>query len=129
MALEDEGDEEGERNGEAAEAGEKKKKKRSRKKKGPREQTEPPSIPVKQLFPGGVYPEGEWQSYREDQRWRETDAEKRDREKLEVRGPREGRERAARGSRACNVPRVASGGAPAPRRRARSGGPSRRSST
>lgn len=32
----------------------------------PTEQTDPPSIPVRLLFPSGVYPEGEWQSYKEE---------------------------------------------------------------
>jgi methionyl aminopeptidase len=40
-------------------------------------QTDPPSITVKRLFPEGVYPEGEWQLYAQNQRWRETDEEKR----------------------------------------------------
>ncbi|KAK2077240.1 Methionine aminopeptidase 2B [Prototheca wickerhamii] len=47
------------------------------------EQTSPPTIPVRQLFPGGVYPEGEFQSYKDDQRWRETSEEKRQLERLE----------------------------------------------
>lgn len=86
----DSGDEE---EGEAGEPGadgvaKKKKKKKSKKKKSgggggangaaPTQQTVPPTVPVKQLFPGGVFPEGEWQSYKDDQRWRETDAEKRE---------------------------------------------------
>ena len=33
------------------------------KKKAATEQTEPPSIPVADFFPNGVFPEGEWQSY------------------------------------------------------------------
>ena len=32
----------------------------------PTQQTTPPSVPVKQLFPAGVFPEGEWQSYQEE---------------------------------------------------------------
>lgn len=32
----------------------------------PTQQTVPPTVPVKQLFPGGVFPEGEWQSYKEE---------------------------------------------------------------
>jgi len=49
------------------------------KKKGKKKlkQTEPPSIPLTRLFPDGIYPEGEWQSYKDDQRWRETNEEKR----------------------------------------------------
>lgn len=50
---------------------------------GSKQQTDPPSIPVKDLFPGGKFPEGEWQSYKDDQRWRETDAEKRELARLE----------------------------------------------
>ena len=38
---------------------------------------------MRQLFPGGVYPEGEFQSYKDDQRWRETSEEKRQLERLE----------------------------------------------
>ncbi len=41
------------------------------------EQTSPPTIPVRLLFPDGKYPEGEWQSYKDDNLWRETSAEKR----------------------------------------------------
>lgn len=48
-------------------------KKQGKKKK----QTEPPSIPLERLFLDGVYPEGEWQPYKQDQRWRETNEEKR----------------------------------------------------
>ncbi|KAL0032328.1 hypothetical protein WJX79_005517 [Trebouxia sp. C0005] len=40
-------------------------------------QTDPPEVPVAQLFPRGIFPEGEWQSYQNDQRWRETSEEKR----------------------------------------------------
>jgi methionyl aminopeptidase len=42
-----------------------------------KQQTDPPSIPVRSLFPSGIYPEGEWQSYNDDNRWRETNEEKR----------------------------------------------------
>ncbi|GLI69500.1 hypothetical protein VaNZ11_014134 [Volvox africanus] len=45
-------------------------------------QTSPPSIPVRLLFPDGKYPEGEWQSYKDDNLWRETSAEKRELERL-----------------------------------------------
>lgn len=31
--------------------------------KGPKQQTDPPSIPVSHLFPQGIFPEGERQSY------------------------------------------------------------------
>lgn len=45
-------------------------------------QTSPPTIPVRLLFPDGKFPEGEWQSYKDDNLWRETSAEKRDMEKM-----------------------------------------------
>ena len=69
----------------------KKKKKKSKKKTGgaagaaaiPTEQTTPPTVPVKLLFRDGIFPEGEFQSYKDDQRWRETAAEKREIERLE----------------------------------------------
>mmetsp|Transcript_3325 Transcript_3325/g.6668 ORF Transcript_3325/g.6668 Transcript_3325/m.6668 type:complete len:434 (+) Transcript_3325:85-1386(+) len=61
----------------------KKKKKSKKKKKGVSGQTNPPSIGLSQLFKEGVYPEGEWQSYKDDQRWRETSEEKRQLERLE----------------------------------------------
>eukprot|EP00873_Tetraselmis_striata_P040750 jgi/Tetstr1/461014/TSEL_006164.t1 len=51
-----------------------------KKKKG-KTQTDPPTIPVAQLYT--KFPEGEWQSYKDDQRWRETDAEKRELQRLE----------------------------------------------
>lgn len=41
------------------------KKKKKKKKKGLK-QTEPPSIPLARFFPDDVYPEGEWQSYRDE---------------------------------------------------------------
>lgn len=34
------------------------------------------------LFPEGKFPEGEWQSYKDDNLWRETSAEKRELERL-----------------------------------------------
>ena len=49
----------------------------------PTSQTDPPTVPVRLLFPGGKYPEGEWQSYKDDNRWRETSAEKREMERLQ----------------------------------------------
>jgi methionyl aminopeptidase len=33
--------------------------------------------PVSKLYPNGIFPEGEWQSYKDDQIWRETSEEKR----------------------------------------------------
>eukprot|EP00887_Chlorella_sp_A99_P002610 scaffold6.g2610.t1 len=95
-AAEEEGDSGDEAEGAEAPvegAAKKKKKKKSKKKKSggggggggggaangaaPTQQTVPPSVPVKLLFPSGEFPEGEWQSYNEDQRWRETNEEKR----------------------------------------------------
>lgn len=32
----------------------------------PTQQTVPPTVPVKLLFPSGTFPEGEWQSYNEE---------------------------------------------------------------
>jgi hypothetical protein len=37
-----------------------------RKKKGPVEQTDPPSIPVLDLYPSGDFPEGEIQQYKDE---------------------------------------------------------------
>lgn len=45
-------------------------------------QTEPPSIPVRLLFKDQVFPQGEMQSYKDDNLWRETSAEMRERERL-----------------------------------------------
>lgn len=45
-------------------------------------QTSPPSIPIRLLFPNDKYPEAEWQSYKDDNLWRETSAEKRELERL-----------------------------------------------
>ena len=49
----------------------------------PTHQTDPPSVPVRLLFPSGKYPEGEWQSYKQDNLWRETSAEKREQDRLQ----------------------------------------------
>jgi hypothetical protein len=38
----------------------------ARKKKGPIEQTDPPSIPVLDLYPSGNFPEGEIQQYKDE---------------------------------------------------------------
>ncbi|KAJ3089601.1 Methionine aminopeptidase 2 [Quaeritorhiza haematococci] len=74
---------------ETAEVAKKKKKKKKPKKKSggggsgaspagaPTKQTEPPSIPVSKFFPTGEYPEGEIQSYKDDNLWRMTSEEKR----------------------------------------------------
>ena len=69
----------------------KKKKKKKKKKKtggngaagsGAAGQTSPPTVPVSKLF-NNVFPEGEIQSYRDDNLWRETSEEKREIERLE----------------------------------------------
>ena len=31
-----------------------------------KQQTDPPSIPLSQLYTGGTFPEGEWQSYKQE---------------------------------------------------------------
>uniref|UniRef100_A0A383W292 Methionine aminopeptidase 2 n=1 Tax=Tetradesmus obliquus TaxID=3088 RepID=A0A383W292_TETOB len=51
---------------------------------GPLKQTEPPSVPVRLFFPNGKFPEGEWQSYKDDNLWRETSAEKRELQRLQA---------------------------------------------
>ncbi|KZV39814.1 methionine aminopeptidase 2B [Dorcoceras hygrometricum] len=54
-----------------------------RKKKEPPQQTDPPSIPVEELFASGEFPEGEIQQYKNDNLWRTTSEEKRELERLE----------------------------------------------
>ncbi|KAK3031395.1 hypothetical protein RJ639_037393 [Escallonia herrerae] len=44
----------------------KKKKNKSKKKKEVPEQTDPPTIPVTELFPSGEFPEGEIQQYKDE---------------------------------------------------------------
>ncbi|CAI9284412.1 unnamed protein product [Lactuca saligna] len=61
----------------------KKKKNKSKKKKETKEQTDPPTIPIAELFPQGNFPEGEIQQYKDDNLWRTTSEEKRDLERLE----------------------------------------------
>lgn len=61
----------------------KSKRKSKSKKKEPLVQTDPPSIPVADLFPSEDFPEGEIQHYKEDNLWRETSEEKREQERLE----------------------------------------------
>lgn len=68
-------------NGAATGAKKKKKKKKSKKKKAPA-QSSPPRVPVSQLFPSGVYPEGERHEYLGDNSYRTTSEEKRHLEKL-----------------------------------------------
>ncbi|KAG6491376.1 hypothetical protein ZIOFF_052716 [Zingiber officinale] len=59
-----------------------------KKKKEPLQQTNPPSIPVDELFPSGEFPEGEIQQYKDEELlssnlWRTTSEEKRELERLE----------------------------------------------
>uniref|UniRef100_A0A0E0FEI0 Methionine aminopeptidase 2 n=1 Tax=Oryza meridionalis TaxID=40149 RepID=A0A0E0FEI0_9ORYZ len=61
----------------------KKKKSKSKKKKGPLQQTDPPSVPIDELFPSGDFPEGEIQQYKDDNLWRTTSEEKRELERLQ----------------------------------------------
>mmetsp|Transcript_25886 Transcript_25886/g.70184 ORF Transcript_25886/g.70184 Transcript_25886/m.70184 type:complete len:451 (-) Transcript_25886:143-1495(-) len=53
------------------------------KRDGPLEQTNPPSVPLHLLFRDGKFPAGELQSYKDDNLWRETSAEKREQERLQ----------------------------------------------
>lgn len=53
-------------------------------KKWPSVQTNPPTVPVAFLFKAGAFPPGEFQAYAADQAWREGDAEKRERERVEA---------------------------------------------
>ncbi len=48
-----------------------------------KQQTDPPTVPVSKLFPSGIYPEGQFQSYKDDNLWRETSVEKRQLERLQ----------------------------------------------
>ncbi|XP_010506330.1 PREDICTED: methionine aminopeptidase 2A-like [Camelina sativa] len=61
----------------------KKKKSKSKKKKNSLQQTDPPSIPVLELYPSGEFPEGEIQHYKDDHLWRTTSEEKREMERLQ----------------------------------------------
>ncbi|KAK5668759.1 Methionine aminopeptidase 2 [Batrachochytrium dendrobatidis] len=45
-------------------------------------QTDPPTIPVSQMFPDHIYPEGEIQEYKDDNLWRTTSAEAREKDRL-----------------------------------------------
>uniref|UniRef100_A0A8R7V6P9 Peptidase M24 domain-containing protein n=1 Tax=Triticum urartu TaxID=4572 RepID=A0A8R7V6P9_TRIUA len=69
--------------GASAAAKKKKKKSKAKKKKDPLQQTDPPSIPVDELFPSGDFPEGEIQEYKDDNLWRTTSEEKREQERLQ----------------------------------------------
>ena len=48
-----------------------------------RQQTDPPSVPVIELFLSGEFPDGEIQQYKDDNLWRTTFEEKRYLEHLE----------------------------------------------
>ncbi|OIW09314.1 hypothetical protein TanjilG_01285 [Lupinus angustifolius] len=61
----------------------KKKKSKSKKKKEAPKQTDPPSIPILDLFPSGDFPEGQTQHYKDDNLWRTTSEEKRELERLQ----------------------------------------------
>ncbi|KAF8738645.1 hypothetical protein AX14_010747 [Amanita brunnescens Koide BX004] len=61
--------------------GKKKKKKKKSKKKKP-EQSDPPRVGLSKFYPDGIYPEGEVQTYKDDNAWRTTSEEKRYLEKL-----------------------------------------------
>ncbi|ORY00633.1 peptidase M24A, methionine aminopeptidase [Basidiobolus meristosporus CBS 931.73] len=80
---EEQNDAEGQ-NGSTEGAKKKKKKKKSKKKSGnpANGQSEPPKIPVAKLFQNGIYPEGEFQDYKEDNLWRTTSEEKRALERM-----------------------------------------------
>ncbi|CAN6815457.1 unnamed protein product [Brassica oleracea var. botrytis] len=84
---EDEKENNQEEEGSKAESSTKKKKKKSKnkkkKKKSSLQQTDPPSIPVIDLFPSGEFPEGEIQEYKDDNLWRTTSEEKREMERLQ----------------------------------------------
>lgn len=55
----------------------KKKKPKKKKKKSPTSQTDPPRVAVSQLFPNRTYPKGEESEYRDENRYRTTNEEKR----------------------------------------------------
>ncbi|KZV74049.1 peptidase M24A, methionine aminopeptidase [Peniophora sp. CONT] len=64
-------------------------KKKPKKKKAKVVQSEPPRIGVTKLFPNGVYPEGELQDYKDDNHFRTTSAEMREKERLAMEDPEE----------------------------------------
>ncbi|KAM0898406.1 hypothetical protein ACQ4PT_021953 [Festuca glaucescens] len=80
---EDDDDDGPSEDGAAAAAKKKKKKSKAKKKKAPLKQTDPPSIPVDELFPSGDFPEGEIQQYKDDNLWRTTSEEKRELERIQ----------------------------------------------
>ena len=63
--------------GTGAAAKKKKKKPKKKKKKSPGAQTDPPRVPISQLFPNNSYPKGEEVEYLNENRYRTTDEEKR----------------------------------------------------
>lgn len=82
--TQEEDGEEGEEGNEGEKKKKKNKKNKSRRKKPVvLEQTDPPSIPVKELFPSGVFPVGDLQNYKDDNLWRLTNEEKREQERIE----------------------------------------------
>jgi len=77
----EEGEEGGEENGEG-EGKAKKKRKRNRKKGGKKTQTDPPTVPIKEIFANGVFPHGQECEYpvQQDGRsaiWRQTPEERK----------------------------------------------------
>jgi methionyl aminopeptidase len=58
-------------------AAKKKKKRKPKKKKSPVQQSDPPRVPLSQLFPNKQYPKGEEVEYVNENRYRTTDEEKR----------------------------------------------------
>lgn len=69
-----EGDEPGaEGEGDETSTPDKKKKKKKKKSKGKKKTV----IPISQFYPDGVYPEGEWHEYKEENKFRTTSEEKR----------------------------------------------------
>ncbi|KAH7043879.1 methionine aminopeptidase 2-like protein [Macrophomina phaseolina] len=83
--VESDEEEEGDAPAEGGATGEaKKKKKKPRKKKkkggaggGASKQSDPPRVPVAQLFPSGQFPEGQIEEYRDENLYRTTNEEKR----------------------------------------------------
>ncbi|KAF8641103.1 hypothetical protein AX17_000746 [Amanita inopinata Kibby_2008] len=65
----------------------KKKKKKKKPKKKKTEQTDPPRIGLSKLYPDGIYPEGEIQTYKDGNAWRTTSEEKRYLEKMAKEDP------------------------------------------
>ncbi|KAN0100402.1 Peptidase M24, structural domain containing protein [Tylopilus felleus] len=67
--------------------GQKRKKKKKKPKKKKVQQTDPPRVGLSKIFTNGVYPEGEIQSYKDDNVWRVTSEEKRYNEKITMEDP------------------------------------------